>query len=100
MALPRPLLVSLSTFPYKILPLTYNTQQLPCSLQVFSPLFTFHSLQRKNGCLPESSATPSPTPPAGARPRGERLVSVLARARTDSEGTTMVAELLRSRVRL
>ena len=58
----------------------------------------FIPLQRKNVFFSQNSPTPIPPLPAEARPRRKRLVSFLARTRTNSKGTT--AELLRSRVRL
>jgi len=59
---------------------------------------SFHPPAKKKRLFLKSSPTPIPPLPAGARPRGKRPVSFLARTRTDSKGTT--AELLRSRVRL
>ena len=60
----------------------------------------FNSPSKKKSFFSKKTHSPTPIPPlpAEARPRRKRLVSFLARTRTNSKGTT--AELLRSRVRL
>ena len=49
---------------------------------------SFHSPAKKKRLFLKSSLTPISPLPAGARPRGKRLVNFVARTRTDSKGTT------------